>query len=275
MLGSPHSGVYPMGCHPLRTSAKVTAFSSLLHQKLVYLTGCEDLHVEDLHRLHRQDVAAGLRKLSPFITTFCNLAETLPENRPEGEMRVGLVFGSNFWEPVVGRAAELYAAGAVTHFIVSGHQSKRLTQPEGVLMRQHLIRKGGVPHHCILIDTKATNTGENAENVVRIYTENFWRVHFPPVLLVAKNYHTLRAFTALHERLIHELGADRLPEMFLGTSQLPTHQGDTWLDDPQSVEQIVGEVYRFRRYHREPVRVSCADRLRVESLLPELQTLTL
>ena len=261
--------------HPVRTGAKVTAFSSLLHQKLVELTGCEDLHTEDLHRLRRADVAEGLRKLSPFIIAHCNLAETLPVDRPEGEIRVGLVFGSNFWEPVVGRAVELYAAGAVTHFIVSGHQSKRLERPEGVLMRQYLIEKGEVPPECVLLDTEATNTGENAANVVKIYTDSFWRVHFPPVLLVAKNYHTLRAFTALHERLLYELEEPRMPELFLGTAQLPSHQDDTWLDDPQSVEQIVGEVFRFKRYHREPVRVSCADRLRVESLLPRLQALTL
>ncbi|CAN5168426.1 hypothetical protein BH11PAT4_BH11PAT4_8850 [soil metagenome] len=265
-----------MTCKCVATSSHAQAFGNLLLGHLTTLLGVEDLHTENLARLRRPDVVRGLQKLAPYITAWTHLPEKLPAvlAQGNGDIRVCAVFGSNLWRPVAERSVELYREGLVTHFIASGHKSKRFDKPEGVVLQDYLMDYG-VNHNCIFVDTLATNTGENAHNAVEILTKEFSRDGLPEVLLVAKNYHTLRAMTALREHLAQAVGDGGIPSLFLGVADVATHHQDSWLDDPVAVEEVVGEVFRCKRYHKNPVRMSCTDRLLIQSRLSQLQALTL
>jgi uncharacterized SAM-binding protein YcdF (DUF218 family) len=182
-----------------------------------------------------------------------------------------MVFGSNLWEPVAERAFELFQQGLISHFIVSGHQSKRFTQPEGIVVRDYLISKGVEPE-LIFVDTLASNTGENAQNCTRILLQEFWRGGLPEVMLIAKCYHAHRAMTALEEQLLVHIWGEDLPALWLGVAQIPEYQPDVWLESPKVVQDRIGEVFRCWRYHKYQVRRTCGP---IKDQFTRLRELTL
>jgi hypothetical protein len=240
--------------------------------------GIQDLTAENLHILSELDVIERLRALAPFVTAWTHMQDSpwLSETHLDNQVRVGLVFGSNLWEPVAARALELYRQGIITHFIASGHKSKRLPDPEGVILANYLMR-GGVPKKQIFTEIHASNTGENAGNSLAQYAVHLAKEGNPPVILVAKEYHARRAMTALREQMVRMEEAVQPSRVGLASVSLgPEHSAETWVEHQAGREQVLGEFFRWVRYHQGTgVLFPCEEWKEILKLLPTLQQVRL
>lgn len=138
-------------------------------------------------------------------------------------------------------AASLYLAGTAPLVICSGGYGKMtegtFPKPEGVLFAERCMELG-VPKDCLLIEDKATNTGENF-SLSRRLTQG---LDFKTGIAVCKPYMAKRAWAA---------GKMQWPEIQWGVS-VPPISFEQYMPDEASlipeIELIVGDFQRLKVY---------------------------
>lgn len=104
---------------------------------------------------------------------------------------------------VASYAAELYHAGVFPMIVFTGAHgpSTRELFPRGeaVHFREHAIGLG-VPGEAILVETRATNTGENIEFTRDLLAERGLLESIGSVMLIARPYHQRRSFAICRKR---------------------------------------------------------------------------
>ena len=151
-----------------------------------------------------------------------------------------LVLGSHDLR-VPDHAASLYLAGAAPIIICSGGYGKMtegtFPKPEGVLFAERCI-ESGVPKECVLIEDKATNTGENFSLSRRLAQGREWKTG----IAVCKPYMAKRALAT---------GGKQWPEIQwnVSTPQIPFEQyaADEAVMNAE-IELMAGDFQRLRVY---------------------------
>lgn len=78
-----------------------------------------------------------------------------------------IVFGNPHADHLAAHAAKLYHQGYVKTIVVTGKPATDDGRPEAIRMRDVLVQKG-VPASAILVEDKATNSGENVVNTIQL-----------------------------------------------------------------------------------------------------------
>jgi len=158
----------------------------------------------------------------------------------EGRADVLLALGCHDMR-VPEHAAALYLSGAAPLIICSGGYGKMtkgaFSKPEGVLFAERCVEKG-VPEKCILIEDKATNTGENF-SLSRELARNRG---FKTGIAVCKPYMAKRAWAA---------GTRQWAELQWSVST-PAIPFEAYMPDEESlipeIELMVGDFQRLKVY---------------------------
>lgn len=125
-------------------------------------------------------------ELLQVIWDYMLIEDSLP-----GNADVAVVGGSGPLTDGALRAAELYHAGVVRNIVVSGWASPEFdnSRSEADLLSESLIHQG-VDSADILLDHKATNTGENIINSAKLLTQAI--IQSKKVILIHKPFMTRR-----------------------------------------------------------------------------------
>jgi uncharacterized SAM-binding protein YcdF (DUF218 family) len=84
---------------------------------------------------------------------------SLPARRSD----LGILFGTRHGIPeFCGAAYELWAEGMFKRLLVTGGQTGELSRSEAEIIGEQLV-KSGVPESALILETAATNTGENVQ----------------------------------------------------------------------------------------------------------------
>ncbi|WP_414052581.1 YdcF family protein [Macrococcus animalis] len=101
------------------------------------------------------------------------------------------------------KAAELYQQGISSKIMISGGENKKITGTEAEYLRDVIIQEFRINANDILIETKATNTLENA-----IYCKNLCNcleLDINSCTIVCKNYHARRVQMTFEQYFIQEI----------------------------------------------------------------------
>lgn len=90
---------------------------------------------------------------------------------------------------LVDRAIELYKQEKAPLLLFTGGFSEKLGKPESEWAKEIAINMG-IPESSILIESKSTNTKENAIEALSLLKKR--KIKFEKVILVAKTYHSRR-----------------------------------------------------------------------------------
>ena len=138
---------------------------------------------------------------------------------------------------VAERAAELYLQGYGKYVIFSGGNGKssHFSRPEAEVFYAIAIQKG-VPEGSIILEDKATNTGENILFVKKLLAQ--MKLNFQSFILVHKPYMERRTF-ATFSRLWPEI-------KFIVTS--PKISYEDYSQNHNWVNVMVGDLQRIKEY---------------------------
>lgn len=139
------------------------------------------------------------------------------------------------------RAAELYLQGYGEYVICSGGNGKdtRFTKPEAEVFSEIIIAKG-VPKEKVIIENKATNTGENILFTKKLLEE--MNLDIRSFILVQKPYMERRTYATFRKQW---------PETECVVTS-PQVSWEEYTKDPEfkerCIETMVGDLQRIREY---------------------------
>lgn len=151
------------------------------------------------------------------------------------------ILGSNDLR-VADRASELYKQGLAPLIICSGGNGKssRFEKTEAEMFSQRLIELG-VPKEDILLETQATNTGENITNTQKLLKEKGTEIN--SFILVQKPYMERRSYATFKKQW-------EGPEIIVTSPQLCYEEyidGDMDFKE-RFIETMVGDLQRIKEY---------------------------
>ena len=163
---------------------------------------------------------------------------------------------------VATRAAQLWHEGQVPRLLFTGANApttvERFPRGEAVHYREHAITLG-VPEELILVETQATNTGENITHTRRLVATK--GIPIDSITLITRPYQQRRAYatcrklwpevevlrTSLELPLddyVHEIGdIDRVITMLVGDTQRIRLYADQGFAIHQDIPAIVAEAF--------------------------------
>jgi uncharacterized SAM-binding protein YcdF (DUF218 family) len=138
---------------------------------------------------------------------------------------------------VVDRAVELYKQGLGKYIIFSGGFGKHITfdKPEAEVFAEIAIKQG-IPKEKIIIEDKATNTGENILFTKKLLEEK--SLHFNSFILVQKPYMERRTYAAFKKLW---------PEMNCCVTS-PSVSFEHYSEDTNWIHTMVGDLLRIKEY---------------------------
>lgn len=147
---------------------------------------------------------------------------------------------------VAERGAELFKQGYAEWVIVSGGSGKLtkdiFDKPEAEIFKETLV-KGGVPESKIIVESKATNTGENVRYVYDLLKS--LNKDFHSFILVQKPYMERRTFATFRK-----LWPDGSTIFSVTSPQLSyeKYMNDSVIDKDFVISVMVGDLQRIREY---------------------------
>lgn len=148
---------------------------------------------------------------------------------PLARADVCIVFGGEHAAELAQHAADLYEKGYFGLVVVSGAVNAINGVKEAETMRDILIRRG-VPGEIILFDDKATNTGENVVNAMKLLEEKKGLKNIGSVLGIGQ-IHGSRRFLMTLEKHWPEVTKMFSAPNYYGEPRERWHEDGTFRDD--------------------------------------------
>ncbi|MFR9731687.1 YdcF family protein [Saccharopolyspora sp. MS10] len=144
---------------------------------------------------------------------------------------------------VATRAAELYHQGWFPRIVFTGANApttvERFPRGEAVHFREHALALG-VPDEAILLETAATNTGENIDFTRELLARR--RLPATEIMLISRPYQQRRAYATAKQRWPEA-------EFVCAGGSLPLEEHVASIGDPARViAMLVGDTQRITRY---------------------------
>lgn len=159
---------------------------------------------------------------------------------PLARADVCIVFGGQHAKELAEHAADLYEKGYFGLVVVSGAVNAINGVREAETMRGILVARG-VPEDIILYDDKATNTGENVINAMKLLDEKKGLKNIGSVLGIGQ-IHGSRRFIMTLEKHWPEV-----TKMFSTPNYYPAPR-EKWHSDPEFREDVLREFNKVAPY---------------------------
>lgn len=151
-----------------------------------------------------------------------------------------LLFGGERADELATRAAELYHQGYFPLIVVSGGVKTSKGELEAFQMFD-VLRKNGVPASAILIEDKATNTGENVTCTMELLKKEGKFKDIKSVLGIGQIHGSRRFLMTLERRWPQVL------KMFTAPNYFPVARED-WLQDRTFRRAVIREYKKIPKY---------------------------
>ena len=146
------------------------------------------------------------------------------------------------------RAAELYNHGYAPTILVTGsyglYNSDTSKQPEAFIFAE-LLKSYGVPSEAIILETAATNTGENIQFEIKTLADHGIEVN--SAILISRPF-MMKRIKATFAKLFPDIATVSCP------SQYGLDQWQVWMDEKtpgRATKRLMAEIGRLVQYPKD------------------------